>query len=302
MLPTPFKHRFSRTRHHEFRTRYHEYYLRENGGEVSSSSRRPTTAATPSEPPAAPHAPPASPPFRLPPQSSAPAPPQQPEREARGEEVEEEFRAVRPEPEVDEAKSIKPLYDFRKVFRKLQSDLPDTDPVMAKRLLLGLRERFYHAPISDFRNMLIRAGLDGTVLKLAEEAIMNCSICRKHVRLPPRPQVKIGSQASSFNSRVQCDLFQYKETWVLLMVDEATRYKAAMAVSSREHNDLLQPMLKWWFSIYGLMSHQAGKELERFGIERVPKGTTSGPAAAQHTGTGLAERHIGLVEITMAKL
>ena len=100
------------------------------------------------------------------------------------------------------------------------------------------------------------------------------------------------------------------------MVDEATRYKAAMAVSSREHNDLLQPipMLKWWFSIYGppaqlvldqessLMSHQAGKELERFGIERVPKGTTSGPAAAQHTGTGLAERHIGLVEITMAKL
>ena len=27
MLPTPFKHRFSRTRHHEFRTRYHEYYL-----------------------------------------------------------------------------------------------------------------------------------------------------------------------------------------------------------------------------------------------------------------------------------
>ena len=51
-----------------------------------------------------------------------------------------------------------------------------------------------------------------------------------------------------------------------------------------------------------LMSHQAGKELERFGIERVPKGTTAGPAAAQHTGTGLAERHIGFVEITMAKL
>ena len=31
----------------------------------------------------------------------------------------------------DEAKPIKPLYDFRKVFKKLQSDLPDNDPVMA---------------------------------------------------------------------------------------------------------------------------------------------------------------------------
>ena len=249
--------------------------------------------------------------------SSGPPAPVPPREEDQGEaqrQPEEEFKVLRPEPEEDKMKILKPLYDFRKVFQKLKSDLPDTDPVMAKRLLLGLHERFYHAPISDFRNMLIRAGLDGTALKLAEEAIMNCSICRKHVRLPPRPQVKIGSQSSSFNSRVQCDLFQYKETWILLMVDEATRYKAAMAVSSREHNDILQPMLKWWFTIYGppaqlvldqessLMSHQAGKELERFGIERVPKGTTSGPAAAQHTGTGLAERHIGLIEITMAKL
>ena len=233
-----------------------------NGGDESTSSRTRR---------------PASPSTSSRPQAAL-APPESADQEGR-EQAEEEF-AIRPEPGDEQPKTLKPLYDFRK----------------------------------DFRNMLVRAGLDGAVLKLAEEAIMNCSICRKHVRLPPRPQVKIGSQASSFNSRVQCDLFQYKETWILLMVDEATRYKAAMAVSSREHNDLLQPMLKWWFTIYGppaqlvldqessLMSHQAGKELERFGIERVPKGTTAGPAAAQHTGTGLAERHIGLIEITMAKL
>ena len=288
---------------------------RENGGEVASSSSHvpppvrnsaPTgearamakakATATPS--PAA---------------KVAPVPPREAQPEQAEIAGEEEFQAVRPEQE-DRPKTLKPLYDFKKVFEKLRGDIPTSDPVLAKRLLLGLHERFYHAPISDFRNMLIRAGLGGEVLKLAEEAIMNCSICRKHVRLPPRPQVKIGSQASCFNSRVQCDLFQYKETWILLMVDEATRYKSAMAVSSREHNDILQPMLKWWFTIYGppaqlvldqessLMGHQAGKELERFGVERVPKGTTSGPAAAQHTGTGLVERHIGLVEITMAKL
>ena len=50
------------------------------------------------------------------------------------------------------------------------------------------------------------------------------------------------------------------------------------------------------------MGHEAGRELERFSVERVPKGTTAGPAAKQHTGTGLIERHVGLTEITMLKL
>ena len=157
----------------------------------------------------------------------------------------------------------------------------------AKRLLLGLHERFYHCPISDFKNMLLRAGLSSAVLPLAEEAVMSCSICRKYVRLPNRPQIKIGAGASSFNLRVQLDLFQYKGQWVLLMIDEATRYKAAGAVAGREHNELLGKMFEIWFVIFGppyqlvmdqetsLMSHEAGRELERFLVERVPKGTTA---------------------------
>ena len=155
---------------------------------------------------------------------------------------------------------------------------------MAKRLLLGLHERFYHCPISDFKNMLLRAGLSSAVLPLAEEAVMSCSICRKYVRLPNRPQIKIGSGASSFNLRVQVDLFQYKGQWILLMIDEATRYKAASTVSSREHQELLGKMFEIWYVIFGppyqlvldqessLMSHEAGKELERFLVREFPRG------------------------------
>ena len=162
--------------------------------------------------------------------------------------------------------------------------------------------------------MLLRAGLSPEVLPLAEEAVMSCSVCRKYVRLPNRPQVKIGAGASAFNMRVQADLFMYKEKWILLMIDEATRYKAAGHVTSREHQELLNKMFEIWFVTFGapfqlvldqessLMSHEAGKEMERFSVERVPKGTTAGPAAKQHTGTGLVERHVGLLEITMMKL
>ena len=226
---------------------------------------------------------------------------------------EEEFEAVRPEAE-EEPKTLKPLFDFRKVYKRLQSDILQKDPMTAKRLLLGLHERFYHCPITDFKNMLIRAGLSSEVLPLAEEAVMSCSICRKYVRLPNRPQVKIGSAASSFNHRVQIDLFMHKETWILLNIDEATRYKTATAVKSRKHQELLNRMFESWFSVFGppaqlvmdqetsLMGHEAGKEMERFNVERVPKGTTAGPAGQQHTGTGLVERHVGLMEITMLKL
>ena len=207
---------------------------------------------------------------------------------------EEEFKAVRPD---EEEKVLKPLFDFKKVYKRLQIDIVAKDPQMAKRLLLGLHERFYHCPIGDFKNMLLRAGLSSDILPLAEEAVMSCSICRKYVRMPNRPQVKIGSHAGTFNQRVQLDLFQYQEVWILLLVDEATRFKVATDVESREHGHLLPKMLDVWFVVLGpphqlvldqessLMSHAAGRELERFSIERIPKGTTSGSAGKQHTGT-----------------
>ena len=226
---------------------------------------------------------------------------------------EEEFRARRPEGE-EEPRTLRPLFDFKKVFKRLQGDIVHSDPTTAKRLLLRLHECFYHCPITDFKNMLLRAGLSSDVLSLAEEAVMSCAICRRYVRLPSRPQVKICANAGSFNDRVQMDLFQFKQTWVLLMVDEATRYKIASVVRNREHMELLGRMHEHWFTMFGppkqiildqetsLMGHEAGREMERFNIDRVPKGTTSGTAGKQHTGTGLVERHIGLMELSMKKL
>ena len=85
-------------------------------------------------------------------------------------------------------------------------------------------------------------------------------------------------------------------------------------LKNREQQELLGAMLDNWFSLFGpphqlisdqetsLMGHEAGREMERFSIQRVPKETTSGAAGRQHTGTGLVERHIGLLQLTMAKL
>ncbi|CAE7557756.1 RE2, partial [Symbiodinium sp. CCMP2456] len=232
---------------------------RENDGRNAPSLRPPQPPVRPAQGPPQP-----------------PAADPSPEEEGQGE---EEFDAARPEAD-EEPKILKPLLDFKKVYKRLQSEIVQTDPVTAKRLLLGLHERFYHCPITDFKNMLLRAGLSSDILPLAEEAVMSCSICRKYARLPNRLQIKIGSAASSFNRRVQIDLFMHKDTWILLNVDEATHYKTAAAVKSREHQELLNSMFLSWFSIFGppaqlvmdqetsLMGHEACRELERFNVER----------------------------------
>ena len=51
-----------------------------------------------------------------------------------------------------------------------------------------------------------------------------------------------------------------------------------------------------------LIGHEAGGEFERLNIERCPRGTTAGHGSEQHTGTGIVERHVQLMKMTMYKL
>ena len=208
--------------------------------------------------------------------------------------------------------SKKPLYDFRKVFQRLPQ-LVTSNPQTAIRLLLGLHEKYWHAPPHDLRNLLARSGMPLEVLNLVGDAVMKCEICRRYVRLPNRPQHKVNN-AGTFNQCVQADLFKLFGSWILLLVDEATRYKVATVVESREAAELQQRLMEHWMRYFGppaslvmdqeasLMSHDTAAEFERLNIERKPKGTTAGAAAKQHTGTGLVERHVGLLKLTMMKL
>ncbi len=145
---------------------------------------------------------------------------------------------------------------------------------------------------------------------------MKCEICRRYVRLPNRPQHKVNN-AGTVNQCVQADLFKIWGSWILLLVDEATRYKVATVAESREASELQQRLMEHWMRYFGppaslvmdqeasLMGHETAAEFERLNIERKPKGTTAGAAAKQHTGTGLVEhveRHVGLLKLTMMKL
>ena len=211
-----------------------------------------------------------------------------------------------------EKKVIKPIYDFRRVYRKLP-DMATRDPITTKRLLLGLHERLWHCPIMDFRNILLRCNMPPEVIRLAAEAVGACTICRKFVRATRRPQVKT-DLAMNFNEVIQLDIFYYKGDMFLLVVDEATRYKSGGLLENRELHSILSTLTNNWLRFFGpprqlvadqetaIMTQEAGAEMDRLNIIRNSKGTTTGKEGKKHTGTGLVEKHVDLTKNCMNKI
>ena len=216
------------------------------------------------------------------------------------------------DPHMPQIRTMKPLYSLKRVLQKLPEAVKE-EPATARRLLLGLHEKLWHATARDFASLLMRAGMPPEVIEMASQAVAACSICRKYSRLPSRPRTKV-SLAACFGDEVELDLFFLRGKTFLIMVDVATRYKVAFMIQSKSAQDIMQGMITHWIRFFGpmrvltgdqetaIMTTQSGIEFERLGITRNPKGTTSGLASAQHTGTGLIERHTSLVKLTMQKM
>ncbi|OLQ14518.1 hypothetical protein AK812_SmicGene1358 [Symbiodinium microadriaticum] len=218
--------------------------------------------------------------------------------------------------DIDDGQAIDPPkranFDFRRVLVRLPR-LARDDPQQAKRLLLGLHERFWHANSSDLQTMLSRAGMPAEVVKLVPETIAACGVCRKFSRLKSRPKVR-ADHPTSFNEEVQVDYFRLWDHWFMMIVDVATRYKTIVQVQGRDLPTALRALLQHWLRFFGpmkvlvsdqescLMSHEAAAEFERLNIARSPAGTTRGGAQGQHTTTGVVEKHTDLAKITMMKL
>ena len=185
--------------------------------------------------------------------------------------------------------TIKPLYDFRRIFKKLPS-LTGTDEAKAKRILLGLHERMWHCPVMDFNS----CGMPREVLQLAKTLVSACAVCRRFTRATRRPQVKSGL-AKDFNEVIQVDFFQWRSGLFICIVDEATRYKVAGRLYFGPSKRIVCDQEG------ALMSQEAAPEFDRLGVECVPMGATSGAAGTKRTGTGMVERHVGLLKMTMAK-
>eukprot|EP00435_Cladocopium_sp_Y103_P038570 s4382_g10.t1 len=207
---------------------------------------------------------------------------------------------------------IKPGYNLRRVLTKLPGLVESGDITKAKKLLLGMHERPWHSPISDFTNLLRRSGQPTEVIQLVREAVLSCAICASTFGCPIDHNYGPGVPTPS-NQVIQIDLFKVDDRGHLIMIDEATRFKLCDVVEGQESEQLLQCLMRNWIYMFppekvtidqqmSLMGHETGAEFERLGMKRNHKGTTAGQGAEQRTGTGIAERHVQLLKLTMYKL
>ena len=129
--------------------------------------------------------------------------------------------------------SLKPVYDFRRIFQRLPVLEQKGDTVMIKRLLLGLHERMWHCSLGDLRSVLQRCGMPHGVWRPASDAVASCAICRKLARSCRQPQHRGAQLNTHFNDVVQVDLFKYADQWYILVIDEVTRFKVATLCEGR---------------------------------------------------------------------
>ena len=156
--------------------------------------------------------------------------------------------------EVQPAKELQPVlrpnYSLKRAFQRLPKLVEAGDLTKAKQLLLGLHERLWHSPIGDFCNLLKKANMAQDIIDLAVEAVRQCAICRKYVRLPNRPQTRARG-ASYFNENVQMDLFKWEDTWFMLLIDEASRFKTCGVIDGHDYENLLNAFRKNWIYFFG---------------------------------------------------
>ena len=214
---------------------------------------------------------------------------------------EEDKIVIRPEG----VSQVEPIFDFKQFREKLNA--AKTWEEVAK-LLMGLHVRFWHAPPHDMITFLKALGVENKgALKIAFEIPNLCKDCCKYKQTKHKPPIKI-TLAVRFNDRVQMDIyFCWDMSW-LLMVDEAIRYKIVEYLIDHTPNTLLSAIMKGWVRYFGpmniavmdqegaLVSEISGRFADRLNVTREFAGTDD------HTGTGLAERHIMLTRLAGLKL
>lgn len=122
-----------------------------------------------------------------------------------------------------------------------------------KSVLLKLHLQFAHPPKKHLVALLKDAGgwreeYDDHLLEIQSK----CELCKVYAVTPPRPVVSM-PMAKEFNGKVAMDLKQYKDRWILHMIDMLSRYTVSVFISRKKPSNVIEAMMKNWIGVFGLM-------------------------------------------------
>ena len=166
-------------------------------------------------------------------------------------------------------------------------------PGVVRRTLRRLHIRWYHAPAKRMATLLSAAGVPTSVLRIIQDVVSTCDICRSWSR-PSARSIVSTRMPEKFNQEIEIDLLFVGAHVILHMIDRAIRWSVGVKIANRETRTILSGVKKSWVNQFGppgvMISDQegglnemAGAFLEQLGVKLDLR------ARGQHAG--IVERH-----------
>lgn len=117
-----------------------------------------------------------------------------------------------------------------------------------KKVVLKLHKQFAHPSGQRLKLLMKDAGVMHEYIKLVDEIVNNCDICKKYKKTPARPVVSI-PLARDFNDVVAMDLKEWdkkKNICFLHLIDMATRYSVSVVIHKKERQVIIDKILEKW--------------------------------------------------------
>ena len=116
-----------------------------------------------------------------------------------------------------------------------------------KKVVTKLHKQFAHPSSNRLKCLLKDAGvLTKDRSKMIDELSANCTICAKFKKTPARPVVSL-PLATNFNECVVMDLKEWvKGTWILHLVDAATRFTLSTIIHNKKPSTIVEKVLLLW--------------------------------------------------------
>ena len=177
-----------------------------------------------------------------------------------------------------------------------------------RKMCVKLHRQFSHPSKEKMNGLVNSAGIeDLEFLKVLEETADKCEICIKYKRSPPKPVVGF-ALATRFNEALSMDIKEICGIKVLHMIDNFTRYSAAVVLKSKESSEILKAVFRYWVAYFGPPAKiltDNGREFNNELFRDMAANlniTVLSTAAQSPWSNGLNERHNGILNEMVLKL
>ena len=115
-----------------------------------------------------------------------------------------------------------------------------------------LHSQFSHPPAGRLIRLVSTAGMseDKELIKEIKAVSEKCKVCQSYKKPSPRPVTGF-PLATQFNQVVAMDLKMFHGRWILHLIDHVSRFSAALFVSSKRPQEIIDKIFQMWICHFG---------------------------------------------------